>query len=214
MTRSVRRWRSLTAVAQLPRTACHLLRCHARVLKRAPIPAASTTATTRLKLLTIRLRFRPWQLRDHCLACQRHLSKSVQSDLSTTNQQPDTWMWMRTTMMRAMTRNPPRPSLSAVALAMPLPTGFPLMLPRQLSKSRRKMGAMILTPCSTKILARLYILMFAISYSGFGELGCLLEGRTRERRGNVLPHGDDTLCVLHCLRALRVLYVFLNNPQE
>jgi hypothetical protein len=128
-TRSVKRWKSLTAAVQLPHTACRLLRCRVRALKKRLMPAASTMATTHPRPLTIRLRSHLWQLHVHCHACRKHQSKSVQSDRSITNRLLDTWMWMRTMMTKAMMRSPTRPSLSAVALAMRPPTALLLMFP-------------------------------------------------------------------------------------
>ena len=41
---------------------------------------------------------------------------------------------------------------------------------------------------------------FAFLYMGFGELGMSSWRAKHGRRGNVLPHGDDTLRALYCLR--------------
>jgi len=68
-----------------------------------------------------------------------------------------------------MTRNLPRPNLSAVALAMRPPTAFLLMLPRQPSKSLRMISRY--SSGSTRILTGFYFLVFAISYMRIGELG-------------------------------------------
>ena len=100
MKKSVRRWKSLTAVVQLPHTACHLLKCHVRAPERGLILVASTMGTIHLRRLTTRLRFHPWQLRDRCLACRKHQNRS---DRNITSRLLDTWTSMRTTMMRAMT---------------------------------------------------------------------------------------------------------------
>ena len=44
------------------------------------------------------------------------------------------------------------------------------------------------------------MLFFAFLYMRFGELGMSSWRAKHGRRGNVLPHGDDTLRALYCLR--------------
>lgn len=133
MTRSVKRLRSLIAAVLPHLTECLRLRCRARVHRMDLTLGDSMMATTHPRQLTTHPRCLPWRLRAQCPACLRHPSQSV---LSTTSLLPATWMWMRTMMMRAMTRNPMLQNLSEAAHALHRPM-VSLMLPRPLSKSHK-----------------------------------------------------------------------------
>lgn len=114
MTRSVRRLKSLTAVAPRLHTACHRLRCRVRAHRMDLTPDGSTMVTTHRRLLTTHLRSLLWLLLDHCRACLR---RPRPSDPSITSQPLATWTWTRITTTRVKRPSRVRQSLSEAAHA-------------------------------------------------------------------------------------------------
>jgi hypothetical protein len=133
--RSAKSLRSHTAVVRLPHIRCRRPRLRVTAHMVLQMHAASMTATTRLKPLTIRLPYHPTLRRHPLPACRKPQSKR---DLSSTSRQRATWMLMRTTMMKEKTRRHPRQRPSAAAHAPPLPPTAHLTHPHQSSRSLRK----------------------------------------------------------------------------
>ena len=127
MTKSARSSKSRTAGARLHHTTCRRHRLLATAHTAPQMHVDSTMVTILPKRRIIRNLFLQWAQRHaRCLACLRHRSRN---GLSITSLLHATWMSMKITTTREMTRSPVPLSMTQMAL---------LMRQHQSSRSRRR----------------------------------------------------------------------------